>query len=208
MAFYQRVLVLLIIVLVHPKLFGEQQKSALVFQYQVTHSRNIDQISLIFKKDVQLVVNTSSFQESNSKRLGIFINPMNEDLLRIKNKIQTYYKHRSQTISLLDFMKFNNKNIQPSLLSNEIILRINDEEIRRSSSHFDSLMKIIYQIWDKSWKCLECAIYQKEGGSILRTVKHLDQKKEKVFSRKQLECFSKTKRTIECVDQEYGIFEL
>ena len=78
----------LAIVFVHSEKVLSQIEKPLVLQYQVSHSRNIDQISLIFKEKLYLVVNTSSFQKLQPVRLGIFTLDMNKNLFQLKEEFE------------------------------------------------------------------------------------------------------------------------
>ena len=177
----------------------------LVFQYQVSHSRNVDQISLIFKEELYLSSNTSSFQKSRPVGLGLFKLAMNKELLQLRGQISKHYKRLSQTLSLLEYIQLDKK-MPPS----PVLLKINDEEMDSSDPHFHQLMEIIYNVWEQPWKCHECAIYKKKRKSIVRIVKqpHSKKKVKKIYSKKDLNCFSKNKKVLECVDPEFGIFEL
>ena len=198
-------------------LFGAKTNPPLVLQYQVSHPRNVDQISLIFRKKLHLVVNTSSFQKSKSVRLGRFTLPMNRKLFQLKAQIQAHYNRLSQTISLLEYMNFDDERMRVPVSPHAVILGINDEEIHDSSPYFETFVQVIYDMWDKPWKCLECATYTKRGNNIVRVTRKWDKKQKsknrylrqrKVYSRSQLKCYERSKDALECVDPEYGIFEL
>ena len=65
-------------------------KKPLILQMEVSHPRNTDQISLIFKGNkVQLVTNTSSYQKGRV-RLGVFHHPLNGKLTALRNSIEQY----------------------------------------------------------------------------------------------------------------------
>ena len=67
------------------KVSSSSEKKPLVLQWEVSHSRNTDQISLIFRqKSVELVTNTSSYQKGRVARLGRFAFPLNSKLKAIK----------------------------------------------------------------------------------------------------------------------------
>ena len=61
----------------------------LVLQWEVSHSLNVDQTSLIFRQDtVELVTNTHSYQSGDEVRLGWFQSPMNADLERLQHEVR------------------------------------------------------------------------------------------------------------------------
>ena len=127
----------------------EKGKLPLVLQYQISHSRNVDQISLIFKEELYLVTNTSSFQTSQPVRLGVFKLAMNPELFQLKKQIQKHYTRLNQTISILDYMDIGDA-IQMSHQSSAVLLKINDEEVDHFDIGFRPLMDIINHIWEKT----------------------------------------------------------
>ena len=191
----------------------------LVLQWKVSHPRNTDQVSLIFRqKTVELVVNTSIWQkEKNHPRLGHFASNMTLKLKSLKKEIEQFHTRLKKTISVLSLIK--DPRFQPLPSSHAPTLRINKEEIKEDHPYFQPLIHIIQKVWQIKWTCLECAIYQKEGNAILRTVKNpfltVDSKKaatekprKKVFSKKKLKCISKKTGKIECIDPRFGIFKI
>ena len=49
---------------------------------------------------------------------------------------------------------------------------------------------------------------KRNKNGIVRTVEEKKNKKKTSYSEKDLECLLKTKKTLECVDSEFGIFEI
>lgn len=200
----------------------------LVFQWEVSHLRNIDQISLIFKqKTVELVTNTSSYQKKETVRLGHFESPINFDLRELKEQIERYYVRLKKTVPISQLIK--DDRVRPSTDPHTSVLRINEEEIPSEHPYFKPLSSIIHQVWNREWLCIECAIYKKNRKAIIRTVKkrkpNLKEKtdkeknqkaivknqweeKEQSFSKKLLNCIPKSKRKMECIDLQFGIFEI
>ena len=146
-------------------------KKPLVLQWEVSHPRNEDQISLIFReKSVELVTNTSSYQKSKVARLGRFESPLNPELKALKEQVNRYYLHLQKTVpisSLIKVPQLQNIVVDP----HAPVLRINKEVIHNEQDAFRPLAKIIYNIWKHKWICIECALYKKEKKSIVRVVK-------------------------------------
>lgn len=201
----------------------------LVLQWEVSHPRNTDQISLIFRRNmVELITNTSSYQKGKPVRLGRFQSPINPELERIKKQIKRYRIQLKQTVSMLSLIKDSRVSL-PTTDPHAPVLRINEKEIHGEHPYFKPLASIIYQIWENKWICVECATYKKRRKSIIRTVKKLkspsdsskkikkaksqskrskwDTTKQK-FSKKFFRCVPKGKKKIECVDPHFGIFEI
>ncbi len=208
-------------------LFHSQQP--LILQYEVSHSRNRDQISLIFRENkVELVTNTSSYQERKNVKLGRFQSPLTAKLKTLKKQIAQYYVQMQKTMPLSALIK--DPRFQSEFNPHAPILRINEEEINNNHPYFDSLFSIIYKIWEQKWICVECATYKKGKNKILRiskrSISNLNNKssaaktkgskkikdsqkiEKKTFSKKQLNCYPKENDKVECVDLQFGIFEI
>lgn len=192
----------------------------LILQWEVAHFKNRDQISLIFRKDtVELVTNTSSWQKKQSNPLlGRFGSPMTLKLKLFKRQITQSHIRLKQTVSMLSLIK--DSRFRSLSSPHASIARINGKEIKRGHPYFEPLARIIRQVWQIEWICLECAMYQRKGNAILRTAQTgpgliINPKEkatkgiiEKTFSKKELSCISKTRGKMECVDPLFGIFEL
>ena len=213
-----------------PQAYSKTQdtKKPLVLQWQVSHSRNTDQISLIFRQDtVELVTNTSSYQKGKKVRLGRFQSPMNPEWQELKKRIELLYVQLRKTVPISAIIK--DSRVQPQVDPHAPILRINEEQIQREHPYFEPMADIIYQIWEKKWSCVECAIYTKKSQYIMRTVRTLNPdfketakskksplKKSKGqwkvtkqrFAKKRLNCVPKGRNKIECIDWRFGIFEI
>ena len=196
----------------------------LVLQWEVSHPRNTDQISLIFRRNmVELVTNTSSYQKGKPVRLGRFQSPLTPELKMIKEQIKRHRTKLKQTVPVLSLIK-DPRIPRPKPDPHAPLLRINEETIQERSPHFKSLAPVIYQIWEHKWTCVECATYKKRRKSIIRTVKKLKSakdspkktKKKKTkwnttkqrFLKKFFNCVPKGKKKVECVDSQFGIFEI
>ena len=203
-------------------------KTPLVLQWEVSHPRNTDQISLIFRKDtVELVTNTSSYQKDKKVHLGQFESSLTLELKDLKEQIGHYYNRLKKTVPMSSLIK--DSRIRPTVDPHTPVLRISEEEIQTGHPYFEPLASIIYQVWEREWLCVECATYKKKHKSIVRTVKKLksnlketmDQEKvqskssknqweksKRSFSKKLLNCVPKGKKKIECIDPKFGIFEI
>ena len=203
-------------------------KRPLVLQWEVSHSRNTDQISLIFReKTVELVTNTSSYQKGKVVRLGRFESPLTVELKDLKDQVGRYYARLKKTVPLSSLIK--DPRVQASVDPHAPVLRISEEEIQSGHAYFKPLALIIYQIWEREWTCVECATYKKTRKSIIRTVKKLKQglkrsadkkkahgkisknqwnERKQNFSKKLLNCIPKEKKRVECIDPQFGIFEI
>ena len=203
-------------------------KKPLVLEWEVSHPRNTDQITLIFRqKSVELATNTSSYQKGKVAKLGRFESPLNFKLKALKEQVERYYIQLRKTVPVSSLIK--DSRFYSEVEPHAPVLRINEEKIKNRQTYFKPLASIIYKIWENEWTCLECAIYKKNRKFIIRTVKTLksgsnrkaedqekSQNKEKQqwetkiqkFSKKQLRCVSKEKDRIECIDPKFGIFEI
>ncbi len=103
------------------------------------------------------------------------------------------------------------------------VIHINKEKIHPDHSDFKALEKLIYEIWENKWQCVNCAFYTRDNSFIQRTLyKPAPAPKQdpsrdispqwiriqKRFSQKQFQCISEGKVDIECIDPEFGIFKI
>lgn len=197
-------------------------KKPLVLQWEVSHPRNTDQISLIFRqKSVELVTNTSSYQKSRVARLGRFISPLNSQLKAIKEQINRYYIQSQKTVPVSSLIKDPRFQEATRMDPHAPVLRINKEEIHDEQDHFKPLANIIYKIWEHNWTCIECALYKKKKKFVVRILKSKTATKEKnsnakkqgktskqIIPGKLFNCIPKGKNKVECVDPQFGIFEI
>jgi len=189
----------------------------LILQWEISHSRNTDQISLIFRqKTVELVTNTSSWQKKqHNPRLGRFGSDMTPELKSIKQRVQRSYTRLQQVVPLLPLI--GDSRLRPSPSPHAHVLKINGKRIGEGHPYFEPLANIIRQIWQNEWICLECVAYKREENKILRTSQGIGMGsgrktvggiQKKTFSKKELDCVPKAKRKMECVDSRFGIFEI
>ena len=209
------------------RVLPSSDKKPLVLKWEVSHSRNTDQISLVFKqKSVELVTNTSSYQKGRVARLGRFKSPLNSKLKTIKEQVNRYYIQTRKTVPVSSLIKDPRFQEATKIDPHAPVLRINKEEINDKLDHFKPLANIIYKIWEHNWTCMECALYKKEKKFIVRIVKNKNlQSKTAVkeknsntkkqwktskqkIPRKLFNCVPKEKNKVECVDPQFGIFEI
>lgn len=189
----------------------------LVLQYEASHVRNKDQMSLIFRKSaVELVVNTSSWQAGPKPRLGRFGSNLTPELQSIKRQAERAYARLQRTVPAISLIK--DPRFRPQPRPHAPVLRIGSEEIKEGDPLFKPLAKIIRKVWQSAdWTCLECAVYQSRGNKILRIQTGFAGSlagpasaggSKKIFSKKELSCVSKGRGKIECLDPQFGAFKL
>ena len=196
---------------------SEAEQSPLLLQYQVSHPRNVDQISLLFREKIQLVTNVFT-SESRPVRLGWFELAMDPEL---QQQIQTHYDGLQARVRRISdppgqpHTTIVHRDDQTTATHihppHETIIRINDEVTYSGlDMEFHPLLQIIRHVWEREWKCVECATYTKDGNAIVRVVKKPSNKQgvTTIFLRKELNCYPTDSDQWECVDPEWGIFEL
>lgn len=153
---------------------GTEDERPLVLQYQVSHPRNTDQISLIFRQeDVELVVNKDYWQEdAMPRRLGRFRADYNGELSLLKLMVERSHRHFADTVPLLSLLDVPET---PSMRErgpdpHAPRLSLGGEEIPSRHRVYEHLFGILESVWDHRWRCLECASYRIEGNSIVRTM--------------------------------------
>ena len=187
------------------------QKS-LVLQWEMSHSRNRDQLSLIFKQDHVKLVTNMLLNSEHPPRLGQFKTPMTPALKLLEQEIRQYYVRLKQStpVSSLIQTKQSSSHTEP----HAPVLRINDREITKQHIYFKYLKKIlVQQAKNKNWQCAHCAVYKPsaKNTSSLQIQRILTQNRKtakKTFSAQQLNCLLVTKKEWECADPDFGIFSL
>lgn len=189
------------------------KEKPLVLQMQVSHLRNTDQVSLIFKgKRLLLVTNVHQFSVKPTKtvRLGEFQTRITSRWRLLKRQIQAYKR-------LLD--KDNPGGASESSRAMASIphayqVKIGGDgrfrTISKEHPYFAPLKSILMEAIQnqKRYRCISCAAYYKKKKSIIRVVKkHGKSPQRKKFSKEQLQCRPIGKK-LECVDKDYGLFEI
>ena len=201
-----------------------EDKKPLVLQWEISHARNTDQISLIFRQEtVELVTNTS-FKTKEPPRLGSFSIPRSSNSKILEKRIYQYYIRLKNTIPIASLIK--GRKTQPPIHPHAPMLYINDQKIHHEHIYFKPLKDILFQeIKNKKWNCQECATYKllnykspktkkqktikKEPSiKIQRTVQKNGKTTTQAFTKKEFNCRTQGKTGWECVDPEFGIFVL
>ena len=199
------------------KISKTPEVAPLVLQIQISHPRNVDQTSLIFREETVDFV-TNSFQISSQEKspkflLGHFQTTLNDDFKILQKQIVSI---RNNLISknekkVADSKDKKSEPVQVVPHAPVIYIGGNGDPltIREDDTHFESLRNILFKVRDQDWKCISCAKYEKKGTSIARTVEKENQKAtSRTFSREALKCVSLDEDRIECIDPQFGIFEL
>ena len=197
------------------------EKPPLVLQMTVSHPRNTDQTSLIFKgKRLLYITNVhqSSVKSKELVRLGQFQAPLIPRLKLLKRQIQAYKRLLKSSGNPLKVILNKSgvlRNIAhvPQTRPHETRILIGGDgmsrEIKDGHLYFQPLKKILIKARQSKYKCTSCAFYYKKDKSIIRVVKEQNQSPQRrSFSRQQLNCHSLGKKKMECVDETYGIFEI
>lgn len=191
------------------------ERKPLVLQWEVSHSRNTDQISLIFRQDyVELVTNISFSGSSESARLGHFNIPLNPQLKILKEELKQYHTRLKNTVSISSLVKTPQSQIPTD--PHASVLHINNQEINRDHIYFKYLKStLLSQVENKNWRCIDCAVYKllhKETplsvAQIQRTTKNKKRTTTQTFSTEELKCRTKGKNSWECIDPHFGSFVL
>ena len=211
----------IILLIFTTKTFARAKKNAvkkkiepLVLQMQVSHLRNTDQISLIFKKNTLTLV-TNYYSHSSSKqavRLGQFQINMTLQMRLFKRQIQAYKR-------LLDKDNPDSKTSKSARAIASIphayqIGITGDGRLRTIStehSYFAPLKRILMETRQNQnmYRCISCATYYKNNQSIIRIVKKQGKPPQRQkFSKEQLQCRQIGNKKLECVDEAYGLFEI
>ena len=142
----------------------------------------------------------------------------------LKIRLNWYHSRLEQTVPISSLIQ--KGPIQPAHIPHAPLFLLNKEPVKIGNIFFNELEDIIQQIPNHHWTCMECAEYQKHEKGILRIVRKLSKKKptsnaskpakkdstflvqKTVFPKKHLNCIRKTKLLWECVDKQFGIFEI
>ena len=188
----------------------------LVLQMEISHPRNVDQTSLIFRKNTVDFV-TNSFQipaknKTQNARLGQFTTVLNDNFKSLQKKVESVKRSFISKNKKRKTTNMKNRGSIP-MGPHTPIIRIGGDgsyiTIHKGDTHFESLKNMLRKARNRKWTCVSCAEYKRDGKSIVRTIKKKDSKaKSQTLSRKSLKCISIDKDRIECRDPQFGIFEL
>lgn len=93
-------------------------------------------------------------------------------------------------------------------------LHINGQRVHHEDSDFRTAREILLTTIEEAvqsgtWTCVRCAEYRRAGNAISRIVENRDREEERrTFSIEELDCRSLGDGRLECVDSEFGIFEI
>ena len=185
----------------------------LVLQMQVSHLRNTDQISLIFKEK-RLILVTNYYQSVSKQpvQLGQFQIALTPQMRLFKRQIRAYKR-------LLDKDNPDSKTSENSRAIASIphayqIGITGDGKLRTISKkhpYFAPLKRILMEARQNQnrYRCVSCATYYKKNQSIIRVIKKRGKPPQRQkFSKEQLQCRQIGKKKLECVDKAYGLFEI
>ena len=196
------VLILLILTIkgIVTKAFAE----TMTLRMTVSYFRNSDQTSFTFRETtVDFVTNVFqlAFQDTTSSpRLGQFETSMTSELRSFKNMLKTHYRILDNRIEIRP----------PRIIPHAPIIDLNEQKVHYNNySNFSHLESIFYRVREREWTCVRCAEYRKDGRSILRIVRNRGQREQRrTFSTRQLDCRRLNRGRLECVDPQFGIFEI
>ena len=200
------------------KLASYEGEKPIIIQRIISHSRNTDQVSFIFREDrVDVNTNTTSLQDG-TPRLGQFSSRYTKQLTELRKQVSEYYRVWTSTVPASSAISNNSLIRQRAMHPHAPILIFAGEQMPNNHPYSTPLSKIFYSIWENQWVCIKCAFYKERKNSIVRIIQTSDlpapggkslnvQKTRKVFKKDQLNCLPKGHK-IECVDPEFGIFDM
>ena len=152
---------------------GTEDERPVVLVYRVSHHRNTDEVSLVFRQDaVQLVVNTDFWQEETMpRRLGVFEAGYNRELSRLKTRLEVYHDYHAKYVSMRSLIDIPGFRSTPDPIPHAPRIFIGGKEVPSEHGHHEVLFGIIRSVWDHQWSCVHCAFYRIRGDSIMRTMK-------------------------------------
>ena len=179
-----------------------------VASMEVSHYRNMDYQSLAFEgTNVEFVTNVFFFDAQEPNRLpslGRFQTSMTPRLRILESIFRAYHEMLSRGKgSILDF----------PIVPHAPIMHINKQRLYYGmplhSSVEDDFRAATEEIWNGDWTCVACAEYRRDGRNISRTDRSVDREESRRrFSRRDLDCRSFGDGWLECIDPDFGIFEI
>ena len=204
----------------------------LVVQQTVSHPRNTDQISLIFREEsAEFVTNVFLWPSDgdNPPRLGRFRSSMTRKLHRMKMQAERCRDRLENTVPLLSLIKYPRRRTHDP---HAAVLTVGKEAVHEKHPCFKILSRLLQDARKIITACIECASYKRKGELIERTVtgglgtissKNLiksggkalsrkdllrSQEEVKIFSEKDLDCIPKSDGKKECLDPQFGSFKI
>ena len=192
----------------------QAQAGQLTLQWEASHPTGERQVSLVFKSDrVDLFTNTSLWQGSLLPRLGHFTSVLNEDW-KIERERMDIYQSLLKEYFPVGVDQLLLQESFPSAIRDLIqedphsaVVRLNEYEMKAEDPYFSVLENIFHSLWSrgKQWVCVDCVTYRiHRKGIERRKVSKDGATVKRVFSRKQLNCYSINEKFIECTDTHDG----
>ena len=191
---------------------------------RLANFRNTDRTYLTFKKKtVELVTNAFQVDLQNKKQrpqLGRFVTPMTSTLRSVKSMFSSYHRVlvNSKPFHLSQMSKLKSKGKKTRMISmipiqppHTPILHLNNQKVDYYHPYHSDLKGILNEIKERDfWTCLRCAEYRRRGKSILRKVRGRAEKREErgTLSLEELNCHRLDRQRFECIDPQFGIFEI
>ena len=175
------------------------EAETVVLEMFVSWFRNGDRTRLAFKATTaELAVN--NFQqdaEINIPRLGRFTAPMTSAMESLRSLLQRYYE------MVVDSGLFR-------LVPHAPIVHLNGRRVHPDHAYFDNVTGVFRQAMENGeWTCVDCAEYTRDGHSILRTaIERGRGERRRMFSTRALDCRFAGGERLECIDPDFGIFEI
>ena len=187
----------------------------IVLKMEVSHPRNVDQMSLTFKeRTVEFVTNVfqiNSQDQAQSPQLGQFEISMTSIMNSLKRILRSYYRmltvNSDNGLDLSSIIKAIGN--APVTIPHAPILHLNDYRVPYYHTYFLDIRNTFREVREEEWNCVHCAEYRKDGRSILRVIKKRGQREQKrKFSTRALNCYRLDQKRLECIDPQFGIFEI
>ena len=179
-----------------------------VVSMEVSHYRNLDYRSLAFEgTSVEFVTNVFFFDSQEPNRLpslGRFRTSMTPRLRIVESIFRAYHRILSRGKgSILHF----------PIMPHAPIMHINKRRLYYGMPLHSSIERdfraAIEEVWNGDWTCVDCAEYRRDGRNISRIDRSVDgEESQRRFSRRDLDCKSYGDGWLECIDPEFGIFEI
>ena len=214
------ILGILIIFGISTRVFAED----IVLKMDVSHFRNTDRTYLTFKKKTaELATNAFQIDPQNKKQhpqLGRFVTPLTSTLRSVKSMFSSYHRVlvNSKPFYLPQMSKLKSKGKKTRMISmipiqppHTPILHLNNQKVDYNHPYFSDLKMTLDEIRKRdNWICLRCVEYRRRGRSILRKIGGRAQKREerRTFSMEELNCRRLDRQRFECIDPQFGIFEI
>lgn len=199
---------------------GAAADAPVVLQREVSHPRNVDQSTLVFREGrVEFVTNAflrGAGRPERTPRLGRFRLPSEGRLASFRRLAAAYRRmaanrRRRSSGALLARIE-EALGGRPPRAPHAPVIRLGGDgtaaELRPSHPHFGLLDRVLREAEGMEWECVSCAEYALDGDSVTRTTRTAGgAPAAKTFSKDELGC-RPAGDGLECVDGEFGVFEI